>query len=71
MMRPEGFNVVGYVLPGTLIAAAGTLLALFLYRTHKVAALRAGASGGDAEADVGLSEDERRLLEDELQDFEV
>lgn len=71
MMRPEGFNVVGYVLPGTLIAAAGTLLAMFLYRAHRLAAATSGASDGDAEVDTGLSEDERRLLEDELQDLEV
>jgi cytochrome c-type biogenesis protein CcmH/NrfF len=70
MMTPEGFNLVGYVLPGTLIAAAGTLLALFLHRAHKVAAV-ASASGADVEIDVGLSEDERRLLEDELHDLEV
>jgi cytochrome c-type biogenesis protein CcmH/NrfF len=69
MMTPEGFNLVGYVLPGALIAAGGTLLAMFLHRAHKVAAVASAASG--VEVDVGLSEDEKRLLEDELHDLEV
>ena len=70
MMTPEGFNMVGYVLPGALIAAGGTLLALFLHRAHKVA-VASTATGVDMEVNVGLSADEKRLLEDELHDLEV
>ncbi len=67
MMRPEGFNLLAYVLPGTLIAVGATLLARHLYRAHRVAA--AGAVGGEVDIDVGLSNDERRLLENELEDL--
>ncbi len=69
MMRPEGFNLLGYVLPGALIAVGATLLARHLYRAHRVAA--AGAAGEEVDIDVGLSNYERRLLEDELEDLET
>ena len=65
MMRPEGFNLVAYVLPGALIAVGATLLARHLYRAHRVAV------GGEVDIDVGLSDDERRLLENELEDLET
>ena len=71
MMRPEGFNVLGYVLPGVLIAAAGSLLALFLHRAHKVAVAGAAASASGLGADSGLSREEQHLLESELQDLET
>ena len=58
---------MAYVLPGTLIAVGATLLARHLYRAHRVAA--AGAVGG--EVDVGLSDEERRLLENELGDLDT
>ena len=69
MMRPEGFNILGYVLPGALIAVGATFLARHLHRAHRVAA--AGAVGGQVDVDLGLSDDERRLLEDELGDLET
>ncbi len=69
MMRPEGFNLLAYVLPGSLIAVGATLLARHLYRAHRLAA--AGAVGGEVDIDVGLSDDERRLLEEELEDLET
>ncbi len=69
MMRPEGFNLLAYVLPGALIAVGATLLARHLHRAHRVAA--AGATGAAVDIDVGLSDDERRLLADELEDFET
>ena len=69
MMRPEGFNLLAYVLPGALIAVGATLLARHLYRAHRLAA--AGAVGGEMDIDVGLSDDERRLLENELEDLEM
>jgi hypothetical protein len=65
MMRPEGFNLLGYILPGALIAVGATLLARHLHRAHRV------AEAGAAEIDVGLSDDDRRLLQDELEDLEV
>ena len=69
MMRPEGFNLVAYVLPGALIVLGATFLARHLHRAHRVAA--AGADGGEVGIDGGLSDDERRLLEDELEDLET
>ncbi len=68
MMRPEGFNLLAYILPGALIAVGATLLARHLHRAHRLAA--AGAVGGEVDID-GLSDDERRLLENELEDLET
>lgn len=71
LMAPvaQGFNLLAYVLPGTLIIGTGTLLAFFLRREQRVIAVAAAASGLDV--DAGLSDDERKLLEDELQDLET
>ena len=68
MMRPEGFNLLAYILPGALIAVGATLLARHLHRAHRLAA--AGAVGGEVDID-GLSNDEQQLLEDELEDLET
>ena len=51
------------------IAVGATLLARHLHRAHRVAA--AAATGAAVDIDVGLSDDERRLLQDELEDFET
>ena len=71
LMAPaaHGFNLLAYVLPGTLILVTGALLVLFLRREQRVVAVAAAGPGLDV--DAGLSDDERKLLEDELQDLET
>lgn len=71
LMAPvaQGFNLLAYVLPGTLIIGTGAVLALFLRREQRVVAVAATAPGLDV--DAGLSDDEQQLLEDELQDLET
>ncbi len=73
LMAPvaQGFNLLAYVLPGTLILVTGALLALFLRREQRVVAVAAVASGPGLDGDAGLSDDERKLLEAELQDLET
>ena len=65
----HGFNLLAYVLPGTLIIGTGALLVFFLRREQRVVAVAAAGPGLDV--DAGLSDDERKLLEDELQDLET
>ncbi len=71
LMAPvaQGFNLLAYVLPGTLIIGTGAVLALFLRREQRVVAVAAEAPGLDVDAE--LSDDERQLLEHELQDLET
>lgn len=37
--RPEGFNLAGYLVPGTVILLVGTLLGVYLMRRRQVAAV--------------------------------
>ncbi len=67
----QGFNLLAYVLPGTLIIGTGVLLAFFLRREQRVVAVAAAGPGPGPDVDAGLSDDERQLLEDELQDLET
>ncbi len=69
LMAPaaQGFNLLAYVLPGTLMLGTGALLVFFLRREQRVVA----AAGPGLDVDAGLSNDERQLLEDELQDLET
>ena len=71
LMAPaaQGFNLLAYVLPGTLMLGTGALLVFFLRREQRVVAVAAAGPGLDV--DAGLSNDERQLLEDELQDLET
>lgn len=46
--KPRGFNLAGYFLPGTIIAAAGAGLVLFIGR--RKSAVRAQAAGGSPSA---------------------
>ncbi len=71
LMAPaaQGFNLLAYVLPGTLILGTGALLVFFLRREQRVVAV--AATGPGLDVDAGLSNDERQLLEDELQDLET
>jgi len=61
--KPEGFNLAGYLLPGALVAAAGTLLAVVLLRRGRRAApLSAVAPAGTAAQGDGDAERLRRAL---------
>ncbi len=73
LMAPaaQGFNLLAYVLPGTLIMGTGALLAFFLRREQRVVAVAAAGPGPGPDVDARLSVDERQLLEDELQDIET
>ena len=73
LMAPaaQGFNLLAYVLPGTLILGTGALLAFFLRREQRVVAVAAVGSGPGPDVDARLSDDERQLLEGELQDIET
>jgi len=55
--KPEGFNLAGYLLPGALVAGAGTLLAAVLLRRSRRGAQRAAVAVPDVA--LGTAEDER------------
>ena len=70
LMAPaaRGFNLVGYLLPGSLILTVGALLVLHLRRTTRLAV--ASATQGEINglmADSGISDEDSKLLEEELQ----
>ena len=70
LMAPpkEGFNLVGYVVPGMAITAVGALMLWMLSRRSRVAST---ASSGDASASwPTLSEEDAAKLEAELADLE-
>jgi len=70
LMAPpkEGFNLVGYVVPGMAITAVGALMLWMLSRRSRVAST---ASSGDAPASwPTLSEEDAAKLEAELADLE-
>jgi cytochrome c-type biogenesis protein CcmH len=65
LMAPprEGFNLVAYYLPGTVIALAGAIILFSFQRRRRVAAAQAPAVNL---AGAGLSADDAARLEDEL-----
>jgi len=66
--KKEGFNIVGYVVPGIAITAVGALMLWILSRRGKiVAAEPAGVGDGAYE---GMSEEDAARLEAELADLE-
>jgi cytochrome c-type biogenesis protein CcmH len=67
--KPEGFNLAGYLLPGTLIVAAGAGLALFVARRKgSVAGAKSGLDAGGRP--VAASPEELERLERELADVQ-
>jgi hypothetical protein len=64
LMAPaaEGFNLIAYVLPGTLIAAVGVVLAMILRRSHREVAVVAAAAGPS----VAISDDAQARLDAEI-----
>lgn len=68
--KPKGFNLAGYLLPGTLIAAAGAGLVLYIGRRKAAVAVSpAGAAPGKV-AEVAASPDELDRLRRALADIE-
>ena len=70
LMAPaaRGFNLVGYLLPGSLILTVGVLLVVHLRRTTRLAVASSpqGEMTGSM-ADSGLNDEDSKLLEEELQ----
>ncbi len=66
LMAPaaRGFNLVAYLLPGTLIAIVGALLLLHLRRSTELAEVAAGVP------DSNLSAEDARMLEEELDNLD-
>lgn len=64
LMAPaaEGFNLIAYVLPGTLIAAVGVVLAMFLKRSHRAVAVAASS----AAVPGVISDDAQAVLDAEM-----
>ncbi|UCD24116.1 MAG: cytochrome c-type biogenesis protein CcmH [Gemmatimonadota bacterium] len=68
--KKEGFNIVGYVLPGIAITAVGALMLWVLSRKNSVTAAEAQAAGSASIADTEMSADDAARLEAELADLE-
>lgn len=77
LMAPvaEGFNWAGYLLPGAVLLASGSILTAVLMRRHRLAAATAPASAAGASADApvaipGVSAADLARLEAELQEVD-
>jgi cytochrome c-type biogenesis protein CcmH len=68
--KPEGFGLLGYLLPGGLIAAAGAGLLLFIGRRKAAVAATASARGPVSTPSVSASPEELERLRRELADVE-
>ena len=67
--KKEGFNLVGYVLPGMAITTVGAVMLWILARRNKVAVTSMVSDPGFGQAS-GISEEEAARLESELADLE-
>ncbi len=67
--KKQGFNIVGYVVPGMAITAVGALMLWILSRRGKIVADQPADSGG-RDGYEGMSEDDVARLEAELADLE-
>jgi len=76
--KPEGFNLAGYVVPGTAVLVAGTVMALILWRrvrSREVAAGEAGPAAPRAPEPAGVAagaatSDELERLQQELRELD-
>jgi cytochrome c-type biogenesis protein CcmH len=69
--KPQGFNLAGYLLPGTLIAAAGAGLVMFIGRRKgAVATATAGGAAGMSGAGPSASAEELERLRTALAEME-
>jgi len=53
--KPEGFNLAGYAVPGSLILLAGGIMAWILMRRARLHAAAAGAMAAQAQQDVPVA----------------
>lgn len=72
LMAPprEGFNILGYVVPGILISLVGGALAWIMVRKTRVRLAEAGGASG-AEPQPSLPADEAARLKAELEELEL
>jgi cytochrome c-type biogenesis protein CcmH len=68
--KPESFNLLGYLLPGALIALAGGGLFLFISRRKAAVATAAPAASGSGAPAIPASADEMERLRRALADVE-
>lgn len=66
--KPEGFNLAGYLVPGTAIGLGGGLLAWFIGRRQRLSAAPAGSAPAIPELDA--TPDELKRLRDALDEVE-
>jgi cytochrome c-type biogenesis protein CcmH/NrfF len=66
--KPEGFNLAGYLVPGTLLLMGGGLLTLFLRRRMRIAAAERATVPADPMPDA--TPEEMARLNRELADSE-
>lgn len=66
--KKEGFNIVGYVVPGIAITAVGALMLWMLSRRDTIVAAQPADVGGSPYE--GMSEEDAARLEAELADLE-
>ncbi|MEJ2238022.1 MAG: cytochrome c-type biogenesis protein CcmH [Gemmatimonadales bacterium] len=66
--KKEGFNIVGYVVPGIAITAVGALMLWMLSRRDTIVTAQPGDVGGSPYE--GMSEEDAERLEAELADLE-
>jgi cytochrome c-type biogenesis protein CcmH/NrfF len=66
--KKEGFNIVGYVVPGIAITAVGALMLWILSRRDTIVAAQTADVGGSPYE--GMSEEDAARLEAELADLE-
>lgn len=68
--KPQGFNLAGYLLPGTLIAAAGAGLVLFIGRRKATVPTSTGGVAPAPAPEGGASPEELERLQRALADIE-
>ena len=68
--KKEGFNIVGYVLPGMVITVVGAMMLWILSRKSRVARANNPVAGGALATDSDISAEDAKRLEAELADLE-
>ena len=68
--KKEGFNIVGYVLPGMAITVVGAMMLWILSRKNRVAETNNPTTDGPLVKDSDISAEDAKRLEAELADLE-
>jgi cytochrome c-type biogenesis protein CcmH len=68
--KKEGFNIVGYVLPGMAITAVGAMMLWVLSRKNRVVLAEHSVVDGTPVTDSDMSDEDIKRLEAELADLE-